>query len=389
MDVSPAHPLVVYPSTIDFGTALLNFAASQTLQLQNVGSASYTLSSITMSSGPFSVISQDNCTNTAFSPPYAAFCIVQLQFSPTLGHSNATLTIVDNAPGSPHSIPVSGAGTQTLVPTVTLGSINALGQPVSAQLAGNVLVGGSNVTATAWIEYGTDPQLSTYSSSPTWSFAGDGGVSGSVGGLSPSTTYAARLAVQTPGGIGRSSIGLFATIATWPELALALAPGGSNIATVHAGQTATYQLVISDGGNGYTGTASFSCTGAPTGTCSATPASVQVGVNSTSVTVSIPTNAGSSALVFGDPSGRTPKSWFWNFALLCAAFLPFAIPRSRKRMRFACISILLACMTACGSSSSSPGGQGTSPTAPGTYYITVNATSATTQTSYLLTLTVN
>ena len=390
MDVSPAHPVVVYPSTIDFGTILLNFAASQTLQLQNVGSASYTISSITLSSGPFSVISQNNCTNTPYSPFYAAYCQVQLQFSPTPGQSNATLTIVDNAPGSPHKIPVTGTGTQTLVPSVTLGSINALGQPVSAQLAGSVLVGGSNVTATAWIEYGTDRQLSTYSSSPTWSFTGDGGISGSVGGLSPTTTYAARIAVQTQGGVGRSAIGLFATIAAWPDLSLSLAPGSSNVATVNAGETANYQLIISDGGNGYTGTASLSCSGAPSGTtCSVTPGSVQVGVNTTAVTVSIPTLAGSSALIFADPSRRTPANRSWNFALLCAAFLPFAIPRSRRRMRFACISLSLALVTACGGSSSTPGGQGIPPTARGTYYVTVNATSGGAQTSYLLTLTVN
>ena len=390
MDVSPAHPFVVYPSTIDFGTALLNYLSTQTLQLQNVGSANYTISSISMSSGPFSVISQSNCTNTPFSPFYAAYCIVQLQFSPTLGQSNATLTIVDNAPGSPHNIPVTGTGTQTLVPTVTLGSINALGQPVSAQLAGNAVLGGSNIPATAWIEYGTDPQLSTYSSSPTWSFTGDGGISGSVAGLSPSTTYAARLAVKTPGGVGRSPIGVFATMAAWPELALALAPGSSNVATIHAGQTATYQLVISDGGNGYTGTASFSCSGAPSGTtCSVSPAGVQVGVNATAITVTIPTSAGSSAAVFADPARRTPTDRFWNFALLCAAFLPFAIPRSCRRVRFACISVSLAFITACGGSSSTPGGQGTPPTASGTYYLTVNATSGGAQTSYLLTLTVN
>jgi hypothetical protein len=390
MDVSSAHPFVVYPSSIDFGTALLNFVSTQTLQLQNVGSANYTISSISMSSGPFSVISQSNCTNTPFQYLYEASCLVQLQFSPTLGQWNATLTIVDNAPGSPHNIPVTGTGTQILVPTVTLGSINALGQPVSAQLAGNALVGGGNVTATAWIEYGTDPQLSTYSSSPTWSFTGNGGISGIVGGLSPSTTYAARLAVQTPGGVGRSPIGVFATIAAWPELALALAAGGSNVATINAGQTATYQLVISDGGNGYTGAASLSCSGAPSGTtCSVTPPNVQVGVNSTTVTVSVPTNPGSSALIFADPSRRTPANRFWNFALLCAAFLPFAIPRSRRRMRFACISVSLAFMTACGGSSSTPGGHGTPPTAPGTYYLTVNATSGGAQTSYLLTLTVN
>jgi len=391
MDVSPAHPFVVYPSTIDFGTALLNFASTQTLQLVNVGSANYTISSISLNSGPFSVISQSNCTNTPFNYLYEASCIVQLQFSPTLGQSNATLTIVDNAPGSPHSIPVTGTGTQTLVPAVTLGSINALGQPVSAQLAGNAIVGGGNVTATAWIEYGTDPQLASYSSSSTWSFTGDGGLLGTVNGLTPSTTYAARLAVQTPGGIGRSTIGLFATMGAWPELALSLAPSSSNVATVHAGQTASYQLLISDGGNGYTGTASLSCSGQPTGTtCSISPATAQVGVNTTAIAVSIPTNGGSSASWVA--AGKTPANRLSIYLLFLAMVLPFAVPNGRRRIqRFVCVFSLLGCVTACGGSSASQGGggKGTPPSAPGTYYITVNAASGTAQTSYLLTLTVN
>jgi len=391
MDVSPAHPVVVYPSTINFGTALLNFPASQTLQLQNVGSANYSITSITLSSGPFSVISQNNCTNTVYNPPYSAYCMVQLQFSPTLGQSNATLTIVDNAPGSPHNIPVTGTGTQSLVPTVTLGSINALGQPVSAQLAGNAVVGGSNITATAWIEYGTDPQLSNYSSSPKWSFTGDGGISGTVGGLSPSTTYAARLAVQTPGGTGRSPIGLFATIAAWPEVSLSLAPNSSNVATVNAGQTATYQLLISDGGNGYIGPATLSCSGAPTGTsCAFNPAGVQVGVNTSPITVSIATSAGSSALMV--IPWQMPTNRLANFVLLFATVVPLAVAFRRRRIRScACVLAWLIFMSGCGGSSplQSGGGKGTPPTAAGTYYITVNASSATAQTSYLLTLTVN
>ena len=391
MDVSPAHPFVVYPSSIDFGTVLLNFPTSQTLQLQNVGSANYTVSSITLSSGPFAVGSQSNCTNTSYSPPYAAYCLVQLQLSPIPGLSNATLTIVDNVPGSPHNIPVSGTGTQTLVPVVTLGSINALGQPVSAQLAGNAVVGGSNVTGIAWIEYGTDPQLSTYSSSPTWPLTGDGGISGIVTGLSPSNTYTARLAVQTPGGVGRSSAGVFATMAAWPEVALSLAQGASNVATIHAGQTATYQLLISDGGNGYTGTAALSCSGAPTGTtCSVAPTSVQVGVSATAITVSVPTTAGSSAFILG--AGQMSANRLSNYVLFFVTLLPLVVPLSRRRIRrFAGVFALLAFMTACGGSSSPQGGGGqkTPPTAAGTYYITVNAASSTAQTSYLLTLTVN
>jgi len=117
--------------------------------------------------------------------------------------------------------------------------------------------------------------------------------------------------------------------------------------------------------------------------------SVQVGVGSTTVTVSIPTNAGSSASNFA--GGKTPANPL-SIYVLFTTILAFAVPFGRRRIqRFACISALLGVITACGGSSSSQGGgeQGTPPTSPGTYYITVNADSGTAQTSYLLTLTVN
>jgi hypothetical protein len=123
-----------------------------------------------------------------------------------------------------------------------------------------------------------------------------------------------------------------------------------------------------------------------------TPPSVQVGVNTTAVTVSVQTLSGSSALAVRDPSPRMSVRRFANFALIFAAFFAFADSRSRRRLlTFSSIFALLALMTACGGSSSGgslQGGQGTPSTTPGTYYITVNAISGTAQTSYLLTLTV-
>src|SRR5215831_482691 len=99
--------------------------------------------------------------------------MIQLSFSPTTtSTNNATLTITDNTIGSPHAIPVTGIATQTLVPTVTLLSINALSQTVSATLNGTATIGGPSVPAVAWIEYGTDPLLATFSKSSQWSFTG-------------------------------------------------------------------------------------------------------------------------------------------------------------------------------------------------------------------------
>ena len=381
LDVSPAHPVVSYPASIDFGTVLLNVPATQTVQLTNVGTAYYVVSSVTMSSGLFSA----QWTNCSGIQPFSV-CNLQVQFLPTTaGTATATLTITDNTPGSPHNIPVTGTGTQTLVPTVTITSVDSLWQTVSATVYGTATVGGAAVAATAWVEYGTDQTLATYTQSAPWSFTGDSSLTGSLTGLSPATTYAARLAVQTAGGTGKSNIRLFATMPAWPWVALSLATGTSNVATISAGQTATYQLVASDGGNGYTGTATLSCSGAPTGaTCTVTPSTMSIGVNPTPFTVTVTTTAPSSALL-KSPPGRL----VWAFALLLA-ITAFSFPQKRYRLSvLICLAALMMFVSACGGSGSSNTGSGPPPppaTPSGTYYLTINASAGGAQNSYLLTL---
>lgn len=384
MDVSPAHPQVSFPSKIDFGTILLGTpAATLTVQLANIGSANYTASSMAISAGAFS-IQGNNCNNIGFTFSQN-ICMIQLSFSPTAaGTGSATLTITDNTVGSPHAIPVTGIATQTLVPTVTLLSIDALGQTVSATLNGTATVGGPSVPAVAWIEYGTDPLLATFSKSSQWSFTGDApSLSGSVTGLSPATTYAARLAVQTAGGTGKSSIQKFATMAAWPEVNLALAPGASNVATITAGQNATYQLVAWDGGNGYTGTASLSCSGAPVGsTCMVAPATVNIGLSGAPFTVTVTTTGKSSALL---------RSVGNSLASVAGLWLVIAIVPSKRRRRLplcVLVGVLALSTYGCGGGSSSPPPPPPPPTPSGTFYVTVSASSGSAQNSYLLTLNV-
>lgn len=384
LNISTTYPQVSFPANIDFGRVLLNTPATQTVQLTNLGTADYKMASVTAGAGPFSA-QASACGDV---PPQTS-CNLQVQFLPTAaGTANSTLTITDNALASPHTIPVTGNGTQTLAPTVTITSIDSLWQPVSATVYGTATVGGAGVPATAWIEYGTDQTLATYTQSAPWSFTGDSSLTGSLTGLSPATTYAARFVVQTAGGTGKSNIRLFATMPAWPSVALSLATGTSNVATISAGQTATYQLVASDGGNGYTGTATLSCSGAPTGaTCTVTPSTMSIGVNATPFTVTVATTAPSSALL-KPPSGGL----VWAFALLLA-ITAFSFPHKRYRLSvLICLAALMMFVSACGGSGSSNTGSGpprAPGTPPGTYYVMINASAGGAQSSYLLTLNVN
>jgi Abnormal spindle-like microcephaly-assoc'd, ASPM-SPD-2-Hydin len=98
-DVSPPHPVVNYPASIDFGTILLGTTVTQTILLRNNGSGNYTASSVTIGS-PYSVLS-NTCTNVTFVVPGNS-CNIQLQFSPVAaGSANTTLAVTDNGSGSP------------------------------------------------------------------------------------------------------------------------------------------------------------------------------------------------------------------------------------------------------------------------------------------------
>lgn len=404
IDISTAHPVLhmtlvgpnqtssldyySIPSSIDLGTVVLNSSVTNNLYLQNIGDAVYQLSSASIGPGTFSG-TVSACP--ALSPPPASLtCVVPLTFAPTTaGATSAMLTIADNTPGSPYSITLTGVGVPAPVPAVTLNRIDSLGDTTTAALQGSVVLGGASIPATAWIEYSTDQSLTTYTQSPIWTQTGDGVLTGDLSQLAANTVYAARFAVQSAGGTGKSPIHLFSTARALPNVVLSLATGGSASATVTAGKTASYSLLLSDGGNGYTGTAALTCTGAPIGaSCTLSPSQLTVSTGQTPFTVTVTTTASSTSARNNSRNG-----------ILTLAFCLLAMiggRRFRKGLRnltwalcFALMSLsLISCGGGGGGSGGGGGGGGNTGTPPGTYSLSINATSGIAQTSYSLNLTV-
>ncbi len=97
------------PSVLTFGSQYVGTTSgAQTINVTNSGRAALAISSIT-AAGDFAQ------TNTCpASLAAGASCAVGLTFTPTAGGSRTgTLTIVDNAPGSPHTVTLSGTGQAT------------------------------------------------------------------------------------------------------------------------------------------------------------------------------------------------------------------------------------------------------------------------------------
>jgi hypothetical protein len=161
------------------------------------------------------------------------------------------------------------------------------------------------------------------------------------------------------------------------------APNSSLSATVSAGQTATYNLILSS--EGLTGAVALSCSGAPAGTtCSVSPASVDLpSISSTApVTVTVTTTTQARNQEF--PFKTMP------FAL-AAAIVAFPFTRRRRKpgskflMLFAVI--LVAGISSCGGSGSPPVPNPTTPSSTSAI-LTLTGTSSGATNSVALQLTV-
>ena len=203
-------------------------------------------------------------------------------------------------------------------------------------------------------------------------------------------------AVNSPQSIALSGTGLPSS------LNLQIAPGGAGSATVAAGISFVY--VLSVGGGGFDGTATLTCTGAPTGAKCSLPGQVTVSATQPStIDVSVSTTSRvTGALLPGAPWPGGVAPWTWPVAVLALGFLPISTrKRASRRSRLRKLSraglplLFLVLLGSCGGGSSNPAP--VSPTGPqpnpngtpaGTYTLTVTATAGSLKESVPLVLTV-
>ena len=123
------------PTSLAFGNQLVNTtSAAKTVTLTNTGNAALTISSIT-SSGDFAV-SNNPC---GASLAAGANCVISVTFTPTAaGARTGTLTITDNAGGSPQMVSLTGTGTSpppdftlSAAPTTVTVARGAVSTPVT------------------------------------------------------------------------------------------------------------------------------------------------------------------------------------------------------------------------------------------------------------------
>jgi len=313
-----------------------------TVGLSNIGDVTMTLTSVTIAGDSTSSFSQTN-TCTAVLAPNAA-CQVTIYFTPTTtGVLGATLQVVDNAPGSPQSVTLSGIGTSsTTQPQVSLSAsslsfgsqtqgTSSLAQVITLTNTGNATLHISAINLTGsypkdWTQTNTCPAplaaQGTCTLSVTFSPSDNGILSAiiSVADDAPNSPQAINLYGNAPPAV----------------LLNASANGGSTVATVPAGQTATYNLQAMPGPN-FTGTITFACSGVPFGAVCTVPASVAVANGAaTPFTVSISTLSPSQAAMFPglprQPSGRLRPQPGFSLAFFAALLLFALVLHSRIQL---------------------------------------------------------
>src|SRR3989454_463203 len=123
MGIAPAVTLA--PTNLAFDTQRLSTTSpAQTVTLTNSGTATLSITSIALAGsnpGDFAIAAGTTCTNGA-TVVAGASCLLNLTFTPTAASARtATVTITDDAPGSPQSVSLAGMG---IAPAVTLAPTN-------------------------------------------------------------------------------------------------------------------------------------------------------------------------------------------------------------------------------------------------------------------------
>src|SRR5579863_1549511 len=391
------------PTSVSFsGQPVGTTSTAVGVTLTNSGAAPLNITAIA-ASGDFKVAPGTNCSTTS-ALAAGASCTIEVSFVPTAsGNRTGTLTITDNAPGSPQTVSLAGLGTAPIVqlspmsytfPGQVLGTTsppllvtvnNEGGSPLSAPLtitslttSGDFAVlpsGGSCLTNNQYLPSQTCTVAVTFT--PT------------AAGTRTGSLIVTDNAPDSPQTVALSGSGA--------DFSLAVPSGSSASATVSAGQTAFYKLAILPNG-GFNSTVSLACSGAPAHATCSVPPSVAVGGGSSLVTVSVATEKAS--LVAPRPDVGPPAFvryqplplalWLMVLAML------ITVVASRRRRAWAGLAVVLTAVllwAACGGGGGNMGGGGNSGTPAGTYTLTVTGTLTSGQTTLkqniTLTLTVN
>jgi hypothetical protein len=119
-----APAISITPNPVAFGDVPTGGVGKQSVIIRNTGTADLTLTNFGVS-GPFAINAAGNaCIFNSAIPPGGA-CSTEVDFSPTaVGPATGTLTVTDDAPGSPQQVPLTGNGVQRPIASISPPTVN-------------------------------------------------------------------------------------------------------------------------------------------------------------------------------------------------------------------------------------------------------------------------
>ena len=374
-------------ATASFGSVPLGSSSpSQFLVLDNTGTATLTISGISIAgTNPGDFTETNSCGSSVAAG--SGSCEIFLTFTPLAGGARtATLTIVDNAAGSPHTATLSGTG---LPPVAAISSasisfpnqfVGTSGLPQSVTLSNT---GAGLLTITSITS--SSPDFAPLNACGASLAAGS---SCSIGIFFDPSAAGPRTGTLTINDNSAGSPQAVSLSGTGEDFSLG--PISLTTATVAPGQPATFSLSAAPAG-GFNQSVSFSCAGAPPrSTCTVSPNPLTLTGSATTVTVTVATTANSRISLRPLAGGSRARPVRRIFVSVCALFGLFLVAalagwnRARRPAFVYALSVLLMlgagiALTACGGSGggySTGGGSSNNGTPAGTYTLGVSATFA-------------
>jgi len=396
-------------ASIQIAPASLHFAAQssgtasapQTITISNTGSSSLSINGFGMAGANPGDFSQTN--NCAPSLRSGSTCAVNVVFAPTFQNSasrSASLTVADNANGSPQSVVLSGSATQAgiqIVPT----SINFAGQqagtasPPQTITVTNTGTGNLSFSSVAIVP-SSDFTIGTNTCSATQTPPGGSctiQMSFSPACTNGTATRSASVSLVDNAVGSPQSVALSGT-ATGDFCFMAVTG-----TTVTAGQTAGYTVTVNSP-TAYKGSVSLTCANFPSATTCNIPASVTVPSQFAVTVITAASSSTTSQLITFLSRTNGPDVKFLISLVLLSAWLWFfprhwgpdgsARAHSRRSPLFCLLTAWMALwVVACGKGSDPPATTTIPGTPAGSYTLTVTGTSTNTTGTVNLALTVH